>query len=142
MRALLDVNVLIALLDSAHAHHRRARAWISANIEHGWASCPLSQNGCLRILSQPRYSNPLSLVEAGRRLRNAQATQWHAFWPDSVSILAASRIDLEKVHGGAQLTDVYMLALAVEHQGRLATFDQRIALSAVRNAGPQHLTII
>jgi predicted nucleic acid-binding protein len=59
MHALLDVNVLIALLDSDHVHHARARAWLKENIRHGWASCPLTQNGCIRIMSQPGYPNAL-----------------------------------------------------------------------------------
>ena len=68
MRALLDVNVLIALFDAAHVHHRAASDWLGANIEQGWASCPLTQNGCLRILSQPRYPNavPLAVRRGGR----------------------------------------------------------------------------
>lgn len=70
MRALLDVNVLIALLDAAHVHHRNARAWLEANIEQGWASCPLTQNGCIRILSQPAYparSRPRRSLPGWRR---------------------------------------------------------------------------
>ena len=59
MRALLDVNVLIALLDSDHLHHGRARGWLKENIKHGWASCPLTQNGCIRIMSQTGYPNAL-----------------------------------------------------------------------------------
>lgn len=139
MRSLLDVNVLIALLDAAHAHHARARAWISDHIEQGWASCPLTQNGCLRILAQPRYSNPLPLVDAGARLRAAQATKWHSFWSDSISVLDQSHIDLTRVHGSTQLTDVYLLALAVQNNGRLVTFDQRIALSSVIGATRDNL---
>lgn len=64
MRALLDVNVLIALLDEAHIHHQLAMGWLTNNIEQGWASCPMTQNGCIRILSQPSYPNtvPAALI--------------------------------------------------------------------------------
>ena len=61
MRALLDINVLIALHDRDHVHHSHATSWLAANIKHGWASCPLTQNGCLRIMSQDGYSNPQPL---------------------------------------------------------------------------------
>ena len=64
MRSLYDVNALIALLDRNHSAHNAVSAWFARNIEQGWASCPLTQNGCLRILSQPRYPRLVSLYEA------------------------------------------------------------------------------
>ena len=66
MRALLDVKPPVALLDAAHVHHGRARAWLEADIEHGWASCPLTQNGCIRILYHPAYpgSQPPGAIAA------------------------------------------------------------------------------
>ena len=142
MRALLDVNVLIALLDAGHVHHASARAWLAANIEQGWASCPLSQNGCIRILSQPVYpgSQPPAVIAA--RLAEATATQWHEFWPDDLSLLAAGCVDWRHVLGSRQLTDVYLLALAVRHGGRLVTFDRAVPLGAVANAGTTHLELI
>ena len=72
MRALLDVNVLIALLDAAHMHHARATQWLQQEIAHGWASCPLTQNGCLRIMAQPAY--PQALPLAARWLSMCQAS--------------------------------------------------------------------
>jgi predicted nucleic acid-binding protein len=62
MRALLDINVLIALHDGDHVHHDRAVAWFDAHIQQGWASSPLTQNGCLRIMSQAAYANPQPLA--------------------------------------------------------------------------------
>ena len=59
MRALLDINVLIALLDAQHVHHQQATRWMTENIDGGWASCPLTQNGVIRIMSQPAYPNAL-----------------------------------------------------------------------------------
>ena len=70
MRALLDVNVLIALHDREHVHHEHSAQWLETNIEHGWASCPLTQNGCLRVMGQPGYSNPLA---TRARLRTSAA---------------------------------------------------------------------
>jgi toxin-antitoxin system PIN domain toxin len=139
MRALLDVNVLIALLDGAHVHHASARAWLEANIEQAWASCPLTQNGCIRILSQPAYPGSLPPAAIAARLTEAAATQWHVFWPDDLSLLGKDRVDWRHVLGSRQLTDIYLLALAVRHGGRLVTFDRAIPLGAVRNAGDKHL---
>jgi toxin-antitoxin system PIN domain toxin len=96
MRALLDVNVLIALLDAAHQHHASARQWLETNIGHGWASCPLTQNGCLRIMSQPSYPGAQAPAAMAQRLREATETPPHAFWPeltpehlDSIADMAA-----------------------------------------------------
>ncbi len=139
MRALLDVNVLIALLDSDHASHRSAVAWFSDNGARGWASCPITQNGCVRIMSHPGYPNAFSVVEVVERLRAATAHPAHEFWPDSQSLLDQRLIDPTRVHGPRQLTDVYLLALAVKQGGRLVTFDATIATGAVKGAKPQHL---
>lgn len=142
MRALLDINVLIALLDGAHVHHARARAWLEANIAHGWASCPITQNGCARILSQPAYPQSIPIAQAIVRLRRATATPHHAFWPDSTSLLDERHIDATRIHGPKQLTDIYLLGLAVRHDGRFVSFDARIARSAVAEAQERHLLVL
>src|SRR5262245_42524722 len=99
MRALLDVNVLIALLDAGHLHHRRATEWRSDNRRAGWASCPVTQNGCIRILSQPGYPNPQPAAQVAARLGEAAADASHAFWPDSVSLLEDRRLDWNRILG-------------------------------------------
>lgn len=142
MRALLDVNVLIALLDSDHVHHARARAWLADNIEHGWASCPLTQNGCIRIMSQAAYPNALPAAAVAERLAAAMATPHHVFWPDAVSMLDAGRIDWKAVLGSRQVTDVYLLAQAVHQGGRLVTLDRAVPLKAVPGAKEAHLAVI
>jgi toxin-antitoxin system PIN domain toxin len=142
MRALLDINVLLALLDAAHVDHRTARDWISREIRHGWASCALTQNGFVRVISQPRYPSPLSPSEAVDRLRRATATEHHEFWPCSISLLEAQRVNAGRVHGPRQVTDVYLLALAVEHGGRFVTFDRSLPLSAAPGARPEHLVVL
>ncbi len=139
IRALLDVNVLIALLDADHASHRTALAWFGEHARGGWASCPITENGCVRIMSHPGYPNAHSVVEVVERLRAAAAHAAHQFWPDGLSLLDQRLIDATRVHGPRQLTDVYLLALAVKNGGRLVTFDASIALAAVMGATPQHL---
>lgn len=142
MRALLDVNVLLSLLDEEHAHHRPALEWFNAHAELGWASCPMTQNGCMRILSQPKYLHPKPLDEIERRLGEFTAHRVHAFWPDDISLLDATKIDLSFSHGPSQLTDLYLLALAVHRGGRLVTFDRRIPLRAAVGAEAKHLLVI
>ena len=90
MRALLDVNVLIALLDAEHLHHEAARRWLRNNIQHGWATCPITQNGCLRIMAQTGYSNTLPASLVAERLREATATDHHRFWHNEVAVSSPS----------------------------------------------------
>jgi uncharacterized protein len=139
MRALLDVNVLIALLDSDHALHVPAMQWFESNARRGWASCPITQNGCIRIMSHPGYPNPPPLRVVIERLAAATATELHEFWPDDVSLLDAATADSARIHGPRQLTDIYLLALAVRHGGRFVTFDGSIARDAVHGATSRHL---
>ena len=142
MRALLDVNVLIALHDRDHVHHERAALWLEENIAAGWASCPLTQNGCLRIMSQSGYSSPQPLAVLIAMLQGSVANAHHHVWHDDLSLLDAAVFQHQHMHSPSQLTDLYLLALAVKHGGRLVSFDQRIPLSAVRGATAQHLVIL
>jgi toxin-antitoxin system PIN domain toxin len=139
MRSLLEVNVLIALLDADHVSHDHAMTWFNRSARGGWASCPLTQNGCIRIMSHPRYPSPVSVRDGIERLREATASNHHAFWPDDVTLLDARVADAARIHGPRQLTDLYLLALAVRHGGRLVTFDRAIAVSAIHGAGDKHL---
>src|ERR1035437_269450 len=142
MRALFDVNVLIALHDRDHVHHTRAGEWLEAHIEQGWASCPLTQNGFLRIVSQSGYSSPQPLARLVQMLQSSTATSFHQLWADDISILDAAQFRHSHIHSPRQLTDLYLLALAVKHSGRLVSFDQRIPLSAVHGATVQNLVIL
>ena len=143
MRALLDVNVIIALLDPDHAFHERAHAWWATNRARGWASCPLTENGVVRIMSHPGYSKTTRFapVELIGRLRQFAAQSDHKFWPDSISLRDDNLFNTERIHSSRQLTDVYLLALAVAHKGRLVTFDQGIPLSCVHHAKTANLCI-
>ncbi len=138
MRALLDVNVLLALLDADHVDHRLARAWLNRDIGHGWASCAITQNGFVRVVTQERYPSPVSTKEATQRLRRATSTEHHQFLPCDASILDEV-ILADRIHGSRQVTDVYLLALAIAHGCRFVTFDRSVPLSAVVGADPEHL---
>ena len=142
MRALLDVNVLIALLDADHVNHNRARAWLRERQEEGWASCPITQNGCARIMSQPAYPNALPTAAVITRLQEAVAHPTHEFWSDDVSILDDAIVDPQRIHGPRQLTDLYLLALAVRHEGTFVTLDHKVPISAVHQATERHLAMI
>jgi toxin-antitoxin system PIN domain toxin len=142
MRALLDVNVLVALLDASHLHHRTAMAWLGAHARRGWASCPLTQNGCLRVLSLPGYPNPQPTARVAQRLAVAVADRSHAFWPDDLSLLDAGRLEWDRVLGPRQLTDLYLLALAVKHGGAFVTLDRAIDPAAVPGAAAHHLVVL
>ena len=142
MRALLDVNVLVALLDRTHLHHRVATDWLAANVSRGWASCPLTQNGCVRILSLPSYRNAQSPSAVADRLGQATGNKSHEFWPDSVSVVEKGRLHWDRVLSSRQITDVYLLALAVARGGRLVTLDRSIAIEAVPGAVAKHLLVL
>ena len=142
MRALLDINVLLALLDRDHVLHEQGRRWFEQEVHHGWASCAVTQNGFIRILSQPGYPNPVSTGKAIGLLAAATSTVHHEHWRNEVSILDETIFDPARIHGPRQLTDVYLLGLAAHHGGRLVTFDQTIALAAVRTASPRNLVVL
>lgn len=142
MRALLDVNVLIALLDEGHLHHTLATAWLEREIGHGWASCPITQNGCIRIMSQPAYPGALPAAQVAMRLAEAAASPEHEFWPADVNLLADGALEWSRVLGHRQVTDIYLLTLAVRHGGRFVTLDQRIAPDSVIGASAKHLVVL
>jgi toxin-antitoxin system PIN domain toxin len=134
MRALLDVNVLIALLDADHSLHARATEWFASHARAGWASCPITQNGCVRIMSHPGYPNALPVRAVMERLTEATTSAFHEFWPDDISLLNEDRVDAARIHGPRQLTDLYLFALAIRHGGRFATFDHAVSVEAIKGA--------
>ena len=142
MRALLDVNVLIALLDANHLHHGRATAWLSENLSFGWASCPVTQSGCIRIMSQPSYPNPRPVALVADRLSEAASSVEHEFWPDDVSLLTPGTLRWSRVLGSRQVTDAYLLTLASRHNGRFVTFNAGVSLDAVPGAEPRNLVTL
>jgi toxin-antitoxin system PIN domain toxin len=139
---LLDVSFLIALLQDQHIHFDRAHSWWAANKTEGWASCPLTQNGFLRTTPQLRFPKPVVVADALDLLSDMIAGTDHAFWPDDISLLDEKLIDHSRVLGPKQLTDIYLLALAVKHGGRLVTFDRAIPVAAVRGARPDPMVVL
>ena len=143
MSFLLDTNVLIALFDPDHAFHARAHAWWKKD-RPPWASCPLTENAVVRIMSSSSYSRirRFAVSELVALLQTFIRGTKHTFWPDSISILDASRFDHGRILSSGTLTDIYLLSLAVEKRGRLVTFDQRIAISAVPRATSRNLLVL
>jgi len=142
VRALLDVNVLIALLDSDHASHGAAMSWFTEHAREGWASCPITQNGCIRIMSNASYPNALPVQAVMKHLADACSEDVHEFWSDKISLLNSRLFDRTRIHGSRQLTDIYLLALAVSHEGRFVTFDGKVPLTAVRSAKTENLIVL
>jgi toxin-antitoxin system PIN domain toxin len=142
MTFLLDVNVLIALIDPAHIQHDRAHEWFAAGGQQAWATCPMTENGVLRIISNARYPNsPGVPAVAAPIIQGLRSLTGHTFWPDDISLLDTQKLDTTRLMTTGQVTDSYLLALAAAHGGQLATFDRRLIPDAVHN-GAQSLHLI
>jgi uncharacterized protein len=139
---LLDVNVLIALLSPKHEHRSRAQAWFEVEGHRAWLTCPTTQNGVIRIMSGRGFSRsdvtPGSMIES---LHSLCQVGHHRFVPDDVSLLDDSLIFPSRLLGSRQVTDTYLLALAVWNDALLATMDEHLAANAIRN-GADHLRVI
>lgn len=141
MRSLLDVNVLIGLLDANHEHHAAATAWFSKN-NSGWASCPTTQNGYLRVVTRGGYGNAISPQAAVNKLSQAVSDPAHQFLVDDISLLNRQLVTPKHIQGHQQWTDVYLLALSVHHGMRFVTFDKSVLQVAVPQATHHHLHVI
>ena len=132
---LLDVNLLITLLDHDHIHHELAVTWLRNNGQSGWASCPITQNGCIRIMSNPSYSSQifLSVGDVADKLREVTLTPSHTFIPDNVNLLDSDNIDLGNIQKPKDITDVYLLALAMHNNYQFATLDRKVNKRALRS---------
>jgi uncharacterized protein len=140
---LLDVNVLVALFDPAHRNHDEAHRWFARNRKYGWATCPITIDGCIRILSNPVYPTlDSSPSDVAQLIQIACSSGGHHFWEDSVSLLDESLFRLSAIRGHQKITDAYLLGLAVRNHGALATFDQNIPRKAVVEANPGSLVVI
>ncbi len=139
---LLDVNVLIALVDASHEHHRRVGEWWRGNAARGWASCPLTQNGAARVLGHPSYpGGPGTVARAVRLLERLCQHPAHQFWGDDISILDVSRFPCWREVGSRALADLYLLALASSRGGKFVTLDRGIDGAKV-TGGPAALEVI
>jgi toxin-antitoxin system PIN domain toxin len=130
---LLDVNVLLALIDPTHVGHDGAHRWFGETGAASWATCPLTENGALRIAGHPKYPNsagsPAAVAPIVTRLR---ALPGHVFWKDDLSLVDSDLVDVNQIATPSQVTDTYLLTLAVINKGQLATFDRRLSTKAVR----------
>jgi len=141
--ALLDVNTLVALFDPEHVHHELAHDWFEDHRTSGWATCPVTENGLVRVLTNAAYSGssfrPADILD---RLGTFRASGDHRFWPDAVSLCDDRLFNTALIRGHRQVTDIYLLGLARYSGGVLATFDKSIPLAAVRGATRAHLLVI
>lgn len=143
MRALLDVCALIALLDKNHVHHVKVAGWFAEQAPvHGWASCPLTQNGAARIIGLAAYPNKRPPRQTLDLIAGMTARPAHAFWQDNVSLADTACFDPAVVLLPHQLTDVYLLGLAVRHGGRLVSTDRNILTTAVKGFQARHLEVL
>lgn len=122
---LLDVNLLIALSDPSHLHHNEAHNWFGSKQDFAWATCPITENGFIRIASHPRYPNsPGASATVAQLLRKMCSSPRHVFWTDEISLLEA--LPPSTIYTHKNVTDLYLLALASRKRGKLATFDRQI----------------
>jgi len=129
---LLDVNVLVALADPAHVQHDTAHVWFEREGASAFATCPLTENGLLRIVGHPRYpSSPGTPAAVAPTLAALRQLPGHHFWPDDISLMDSQRIHIQRLLSHGQVTDSYLLALAIAHGGQLATLDRRLVVDAV-----------
>jgi len=138
---LLDINVLIALCDPAHPHAAAAGRFFASGLTRtGWATCPLVENGFLRILGSPRYPGGPGSPQAARHLLSGlRSAPGHQFWPDDLTLADSGAVPV--LPSSEHLTDAYLLALAVRHGGRLATFDSQIDPSRIPGGRKAYLLL-
>ena len=141
--ALLDVNVLLALHNPKHTHHETAHDWFADHRAHGWATCALTENGFVRVLSNAAAGvgvfRPPEVVDLLRRFCSSKE---HVFWPDAVSLTDSGIFNPSFIRGYRQVSDIYLLGLARKMGGYLATFDPAIPLGAVIGATPDTIAVI
>ena len=142
MAHLLDVNVLIALLDPDHTHSHRVSRWFTESASQGWATCAITENAFVRIVSQSSYPHPVSVDEALTCLRQACSAPHHEFWECDLSITDMDRINPNLLLRSSQLTDIYLLSLAVKNSGSLVTLDRRISHTPVVGATDSDLIVL
>lgn len=141
---LLDTNLLIALLWPSHDRHDLALKWFTRHRVKGWATCPFTQAGFVRIVSNPAFSRDAVQPREAIQVLSANTTaKDHAFWPDELPVAETVAFAGVRLMGHQQVTDAYLLGLAIRRGGLLATLDQRIAtLTAPKSAERKALEIV
>jgi len=131
---LIDINVLIVLIDPSHVGHDTAHRWFAETGAAAWATCPLTENGVVRIVGHPKYpssaGSPASVAPIVVCLRTLPGD---VFWNDDLSLVDSDLVDVDQILTPSQVTDSYLLALAVKNSGQLATFERRLSTRAVRS---------
>lgn len=124
---LLDVNVLIAMSWPAHVAHEKVQQWFGRHARAAWATCPFTQSAFVRIISNPAFSpNALTTADAFQLLESNLKHSGHKFWPDDIGVLEATRNFQSQIAGHQQVTDTYLMGLALHRKGKLATLDSRM----------------
>lgn len=117
---------MIAMVWPSHVHHHAAQEWFTRNRGSGFKTCPITQAGLVRVISHPRYGRDgVSVAEAHGVLDELIALPEHGFWPDDLPLAEAFK-QVGPLTGHRQITDAYLLALAIAKGGALATFDRGV----------------
>ncbi|MBY0494011.1 MAG: PIN domain-containing protein [Cyanobacteria bacterium] len=141
--SLLDVNVLVALFFPDHIHHDLAHDWFADHRREGWATCPLTEHGLIRVAcQQPSDDGLVRPADVIAHLERFRRDKLHRTWTDSVSLTDSALFARQFIGGHRQITDVYLLGLAKKMGGRLATFDRAIPVKAVRGGTAELLHVI
>ena len=143
MITLLDVSILIALFEADHASHQVAHDWFEDHRATGWATCPLTENGLIRVTTSPSFFDPPHRpVDVVEQLRTFRQSQGHHFWADSLSLTDEQLFVASVIRGHKQVTDIYLLGLATAMGGVFATLDTSVPLAAVKGATKANLLVI
>lgn len=143
MVALLDVNVLIALFEPHHVHHEMAHDWFEDQRHAGWATCPVTENGFVRVVTNPAFANPPNRpVDIVHKLAVLRQSGQHHFWSDSLTLTDERVFNAALIRGHKQVTDIYLVGLAKKQGASFATFDRSIPLAAVKGATRANLQVI
>jgi toxin-antitoxin system PIN domain toxin len=131
LKFLLDTNVLIALTETGHVHHRRAQEWLNSLRSQVWGICPLTEAGFLRIVTNARsYSDPHNLAEAAAILQVIKGYPRFIYWSINESWVNLTASFASRISGHQQVTDAYLLGVAIQGDGVLVTFDRGIRYMA------------
>lgn len=144
MVSLLDVNVLVALLWDDHESHERVRHWFTANAPQGWATCPFTEAAFVRITSNPAFSpDAVSPQDAIDVLEDLTSSPGHQFWKDDLTYKQALSTFGGRILGHQQVTDAYLLGLAIHRKGKLVTLDHSIVgMLGADEVGRAHLDLL
>jgi uncharacterized protein len=141
--ALLDVNVLLALFDPEHVHHAIAHDYFEEQRDAGWATCPVTENGFIRVVTNPATGFVGERTDAiVERLLKVRQSGRYRFWSDDISLCDTRLFNAGAIRGHRQLTDIFLLGLAARNEGALATFDRSIPLAAVVGATADNLQVL